>query len=140
MAKSASSSNHPWSIKGISEDARAVAKEAAAREGITMGEWLTRAISRAGGGEAPEMAVSIPDETAEEIAGKEVEATTLRDEIARRVREAEDRMVGLIGPLEEVITEMSRRLEVLEGGGQYEPQEPSELPRPRPELPGIELD
>ena len=94
MAKSASSSNHPWSIKGISEDARAVAKEAAAREGITMGEWLTRAISRAGGGEAPEMAVSIPDETAEEIAGKEVEATTLRDEIARRVREAEDRMVG----------------------------------------------
>ena len=36
----------PWSIKGVSSEARTLAKAAAAREGVTMGEWVSQAIRR----------------------------------------------------------------------------------------------
>ncbi|WP_294537982.1 hypothetical protein [uncultured Rhodoblastus sp.] len=35
----------PWSIKGIDFDAREAAKEAARRDGLTLGEWMNRAIA-----------------------------------------------------------------------------------------------
>jgi localization factor PodJL len=35
----------PWSIKGVDFDAREAAKEAARRDGLTLGEWMNRAIS-----------------------------------------------------------------------------------------------
>lgn len=37
-------SNAPWSVKGIERDARETAKEAARREGMTVGEWLNQVI------------------------------------------------------------------------------------------------
>ncbi|WDI30312.1 hypothetical protein PUV54_10115 [Hyphococcus flavus] len=37
-------SNAPWSVKGIERDAREAAKEAARREGMTVGEWLNQMI------------------------------------------------------------------------------------------------
>ena len=41
-------SNAPWSVKGIERDARETAKEAARREGMTVGEWLNQMIYTAG--------------------------------------------------------------------------------------------
>lgn len=41
-------SNAPWSVKGIERDARDAAKEAAKREGMTVGEWLNQMIYAAG--------------------------------------------------------------------------------------------
>lgn len=41
-------SNAPWSVKGIERDARETAKEAAKREGMTVGEWLNQMIYSAG--------------------------------------------------------------------------------------------
>lgn len=38
------SSNGPWSVKGIDPRARARAKSAARREGLTLGEWINRVI------------------------------------------------------------------------------------------------
>ena len=35
----------PWSIKGVDFDAREAAKEAARRDGLSLGEWINRAIS-----------------------------------------------------------------------------------------------
>jgi localization factor PodJL len=35
----------PWSIKGVDFDTREAAKDAARRDGVTLGEWLNRAIS-----------------------------------------------------------------------------------------------
>src|SRR5271157_6382977 len=35
----------PWSIKGIDFDVREAAKEAARRDGLTLGEWMNRAIA-----------------------------------------------------------------------------------------------
>ncbi len=40
--------NAPWSVKGIERDARETAKEAARREGMTVGEWLSQVIYTAG--------------------------------------------------------------------------------------------
>lgn len=37
-------SGNPWSVKGIDPRARAIAKTAARREGMTLGEWLNRVI------------------------------------------------------------------------------------------------
>jgi localization factor PodJL len=44
-------SGAPWSVKGIDPKAREVAKELAARAGMTLGEWLNRSILE---GEAPQ--------------------------------------------------------------------------------------
>ncbi len=40
-------SNAPWSVKGIARDSRETAKEAARKEGKTVGEWLNQAIAEA---------------------------------------------------------------------------------------------
>ena len=34
----------PWSVKGVDDDARQIAREAAFREGLTIGAWIDRAI------------------------------------------------------------------------------------------------
>ncbi len=44
-------SNAPWSVKGIARDTRETAKEAARKEGMTVGEWLNHMIHQAGHGE-----------------------------------------------------------------------------------------
>ncbi len=46
-------SNVPWSVKGIDPEARVVAKEAARKAGMTLGEWMTSMINEVGsdGGE-----------------------------------------------------------------------------------------
>lgn len=44
-------SNAPWSVKGIARDTRETAKEAARKEGMTVGEWLNHIIHQAGAGE-----------------------------------------------------------------------------------------
>ncbi|MEL6113550.1 MAG: hypothetical protein AAFR20_12175, partial [Pseudomonadota bacterium] len=41
-------STAPWSVKGIARDTRETAKEAARKEGLTVGEWLNQIIHKAG--------------------------------------------------------------------------------------------
>ena len=45
MAKTVNTENFPWSIKGISIEARKLAKEGAAKEGLTIGHWLKKIIN-----------------------------------------------------------------------------------------------
>ena len=47
-------SNVPWSVKGIDPEARAVAKEAARRANMTLGEWMNQMIREMGEEERPE--------------------------------------------------------------------------------------
>ena len=49
----------PWSIKGVTADARARAKAAAKRDGLTMGAWLSQAIESGAG--APPAADVVAD-------------------------------------------------------------------------------
>ena len=48
----------PWSVKGVSPEARDLAKSATAREGDTMGEWLSDVIRRVGAAQAAGRPVS----------------------------------------------------------------------------------
>lgn len=57
----------PWSVRGVSREARAKASKAAARRRQTLGEWVTTALSRAANEElssgGPSQAAQSPDET-----------------------------------------------------------------------------
>ena len=44
MGKRVKTGKFPWSIKGVSVEARDFVRTAAAERGITMGEWLTNVI------------------------------------------------------------------------------------------------
>ena len=88
----------PWSIKGVDLDTREAAKEAARRDGVTLGEWINRAISD----RAAEIGVSrqevIADERLEEVAAqlarlsRQADATPQRrrGEAGRRQAERQD--------------------------------------------------
>ena len=44
----------PWSVKGVEPELREVAKTAARRSGMTLGEWLNSAINEQADEKAPE--------------------------------------------------------------------------------------
>jgi len=50
----------PWSVKGVSPEARDLAKTVTTREGDTMGEWLSDVIRRVGAAQAAGRQVSAP--------------------------------------------------------------------------------
>ena len=102
----------PWSIKGVSAEARKIAKSAAMAAGEPTGIWLSRLIDAASAarlGQAgavalrPEPPVPAPAELRVDI-----EALTQRlSTVERRIRET-------LLPLDAAITHISRRLESLE--------------------------
>lgn len=50
----------PWSVKGVSGEARELAKSATSREGETMGGWLSDVIRRVGAAQAAGRPLSLP--------------------------------------------------------------------------------
>jgi localization factor PodJL len=76
----------PWSIKGVDFDTREAAKEAARRDGLTLGEWMNRAIAE----RASEMGVSaqefIADERLEAVAAELARLSRDDDATPRRRR------------------------------------------------------
>jgi len=88
----------PWSVKGVSPEARRIAKERAQARGITIGEWLSEAIDFAAErANAPDMP-PVPMEEADALE---------RDPAMQRAKE-------LVGPLEEVLEVIVDRLNRLE--------------------------
>lgn len=88
----------PWSVKGIDPKAREVAKELAARAGMTLGEWLNRSILD---GETP----SAP--------GRRPEASRESPQIGNR--DPFDRPEADLRRLTEVLDRLADRLEGSEG-------------------------
>ena len=104
--------NLPWSIKGVTTDARARVKAAAKRDGLTIGAWLSQAIES--GDDAPP--------------STNVEAPVAPADIEARLDALEARMVALAAPLQEVIAHLSGRLARLE-----DRLEAAETPSSRPD-------
>lgn len=52
MSRRDGKSRMPWSVKGVSTEARDLAKTATTREGETMGDWLSDVIRRVGAAQA----------------------------------------------------------------------------------------
>ncbi|MEZ5896779.1 MAG: hypothetical protein R3C40_05955 [Parvularculaceae bacterium] len=101
-------SNAPWSVKGIERDARETAKEAARREGMTVGEWLNQTIYTAGDPDAPSSD------------GQEIEGLKLRDlasaieHLSRRAASAEARSADAVENLARSLGGVVERVQRLE--------------------------
>ena len=98
-------SNAPWSVKGIERDARETAKEAAKREGMTVGEWLNQIIYTAGSDE----------ETDGEIEGLKLrDLVTAIEHLNKRISEADAKSGDALGGLSRNIGGVVERVQRLE--------------------------
>jgi localization factor PodJL len=103
-------SNAPWSVKGIERDARETAKEAARREGLTVGEWLNQVI------------YSVGDPNAAPTHG-EIEGLRSRDlaaaieHLSRRIAAAESKSAAAVENLARSFGGAIERLQRLERDG-----------------------
>ena len=115
MVKSVKTGKFPWSIKGVSVEARDFVRTAAAERGITMGEWLTNVIQKetkafesTGDSQqktndvfkTPEMVTEVPKRA--------------EDSLLKKLDETEGRVLEAVKPLREILLKLSLRLEALE--------------------------
>ncbi len=103
----------PWSIKGVSAEARKIAKAAAMAEGEPMGVWLSRLIDAAAAAKLGQPgaleggALAMRPEAPAELR-VDIEALTQRlTGVERRIRES-------LQPLDQALSHIARRLEALE--------------------------
>ena len=121
MGKSVKTGKFPWSIKGVSVEARDFVRIAAAERGITMGEWLTsviqnetKAFESTGDGQqktndvfkTPQMVTEVPKRA--------------EDSLLKKLDETEGRVLEAVKPLREIVLKLSLRLEALESRHEIE--------------------
>ena len=122
MAKSGNNENFPWSIKGVSIEARNMAKVSASEHGITIGEWLTSVIH----GDAENSIVSPSNITeSKQPSTSGFNGSQLGPINEQRVLEqlgkTEERVIEAIKPLNSILKQLSLRLEALESRSNKEP-------------------
>ena len=121
MVKSVKARKFPWSIKGVSVEARDFVRTAAAERGITMGEWLTNVIQNETSAfestgdnqqkiddsfKTPQMIIKAP---------KRAENSLLK-----KLDETEGRVLEAMKPLREILLKLSLKLEALESRNEIE--------------------
>lgn len=103
----------PWSVKGIDQRARAVARDAARLEGITLGEYLNKLILEESRDDYPnEIRYGRSDDY-----GASSAASTL-DQLTRRVEAVEARSTLAITGIDQSVMGLVARLEKTENGHQ----------------------
>ena len=123
MAKTVNTENFPWSIKGISIEARKLAKEGAAKEGLTIGHWLKKIIDE----DHDESVISANKSL--ENANPEIAATkTLKSDLSQPppmkthdetmvlelIDQIEKRYLELTTPIQSILSQLSLRMDLLE--------------------------
>ena len=121
MVKSVKTGKFPWSIKGVSVEARDFVRTAAAERGMTMGEWLTnviqnetKAFESTGDSQqktndvfkTPQMVTEVPKRA--------------EDSLLKKLDETEGRVLEAMKPLREILLKLSLRLEALESRHELE--------------------
>ena len=121
MGKSVKTGKFPWSIKGVSVEARDFVRTAAAERGITIGEWLTnviqnetKAFESTGDSQqktndvfkTPQMVTEVPKRA--------------EDSLLKKLDETEGRVLEAVKPLREIVLKLSLRLEALESRHEIE--------------------
>lgn len=101
--------NSPWCVKGIGRDVRAAAKQAAQRDGITIGAWLSGLILEAVG-RRPQ-----PDRGAPTAADASSLGAIVGDirRLTSQIAAAEARTDAAVAPLSEQVARLSSRLDTL---------------------------
>src|SRR5690606_8006001 len=97
-----------WSVKGIAPQAREAAKDAARRQGKTLGEWLNEIILETGD-EPAAPAAAAPDAPAE--ARSPLHADESLEALARRLEAAEHRSTLAITGIDQSVRGLISRLE-----------------------------
>lgn len=160
MAKTSggSKASMPWSVKGVTHEAREVAKEQSTSEGGTMGAWLTGVVRRVGAAEAsgkslvakgavkntaaaPSTDLATTQADAAPVQSEVVDEAELIDMVSERIQATEERLTHLLGNIEHIILRLSDRLERLEDrvqdGVESRPN-PQIAPDPRRDIPNID--
>lgn len=110
--RKAGSKATPWSVKGIDDATRAVAREAAQEAGLTLGAWIDRAILRHAG-ITPVPANDMADADAGHAGtGAEADPKTLETQVAV----AEGRIEGHLRPVGLAVARIAQRMVLLERG------------------------
>jgi hypothetical protein len=132
----------PWSVKGVTHTARDIAKDQAGEAGATMGHWLSGVVRRIGAAEAsgkalvptstpPVSPTASKDVTRSEsdrpVAAEPIDESELVAMVSERILATEERLVGLLGNLEDIIVSLGDRLERLESRVETESAPPREL-------------
>ncbi len=105
----------PWSIKGVSTEARDAAKEAAAAAGMTIGAWLDQTILGASIGQ-------LADTQGDRIAASARAAESLPEDpvidaiqrLAAKVAATEQRTAEITAPLRILVEQLTHRVEEME--------------------------
>ena len=115
MVKTVNSDNFPWSIKGVSIEARKLAKEGAAQEGITIGEWLKNIIEIDLSVQKEVSLKAKLDENKQSInSNASVTDNGDLDDVLIAIQETEIKFLKLIQPLHAILNQLSLRVESLE--------------------------
>ena len=115
MGKSVKTGKFPWSIKGVSVEARDFVRTAAAERGITMGEWLTNVIQNEtqAFGSTGDSQQKTNDVFKTPLMVTEVPKRA-EDSLLKKLDETEGRVLEAVKPLREIVLKLSLRLEALE--------------------------
>ena len=121
MGKSVKTGKFPWSIKGVSVEARDFVRTAAAERGITMGEWLTnviqnetKAFESTGDSQQKTNDVFKTPQMVTEVSKRP------EDSLLKKLDETEGRVLEAVKPLREILLKLSLRLEALESRHEVE--------------------
>ena len=121
MVKSVKTGKFPWSIKGVSVEARDFVRTAAAERGITMGEWLTnviqnetKAFESTGDSQQKTNDVFKTPQMVTEVSKRP------EDSLLKKLDETEGRVLEAVKPLREILLKLSLRLEALESRHEIE--------------------
>ena len=121
MVKSVKTGKFPWSIKGVSVEARDFVRTAAAERGITMGEWLTNVIQKEtkafeSTGDSQQKTNDVSKTPQMLTEGPE----RAEDSLLKKLDETEGRVLEAVKPLREILLKLSLRLEALESRHEIE--------------------
>ena len=123
MAKTVNTENFPWSIKGISIEARKLAKEGAAKEGLTIGQWLKKIIN-----EDHDASFILPKKSSENADPENAVTKTLKSDLSQRppikfrdetmvlelINKIEKRYLDLTTPRQSILNQLSLRMDLVE--------------------------
>ena len=123
MAKTVNTENFPWSIKGISIEARKLAKEGAAKEGLTIGQWLKKIIN-----EDHDASFILPNKSSESADPENAVTKTLKSDLSQPlpmkthdetmvlevIDQIERRYLELTTPIQSILSQLSLRMDLVE--------------------------
>ena len=123
MAKTFNTENFPWSIKGISIEARKIAKEGAAKEGVTIGQWLKKIINEdhndssslsKNSSENGNYEITVTRTPMPNLSQSPAMKTSDQTMVLELIEQIEKRYLDLTKPLQTILTQLSLRMDLLE--------------------------